>query len=283
MVGLLGASPLSGPRDIKDIEVVIVNAKAPQHPFQYEYEQMLYPTVRITAGYSTGTGVIIATTNEHEITRIDILTAAHVVEDEIIVNIELYDATVITGTVVITDTIKDLALIRVETTNSHELTQIYSARLASEKYVPYLFSPVWAVGCSLGLKPRPSFGYLTAIDSSSLVSIRGYEISAPILPGNSGGPVYDGQTYQVIGIAVWVKVYNGQLVTTMAGIVPINQIWDFLEKGKQGNCKSDDAGRQGASLCLPPGWAVLDDGLDSLCVAVPAVKLNQQRKQENNL
>ena len=60
VIGLLGLSPLSGPRDVKDIEVVIVDGKAPQHPFQYEYEQMLYPTVRITSSSGTGSGVIIS-------------------------------------------------------------------------------------------------------------------------------------------------------------------------------------------------------------------------------
>ncbi len=191
--------------------VEIVKAGKPRHPYQDEYEQMLYPTVRITAGFSTGSGVVIS------YTQIYILTAAHVVEDETTVNIELYNTTVITGTVVITDTIKDLALIKPSGLMS------YSAQLAPRKYTPYLFTPVWAVGCSLGLPPRPSQGIISVVETDHL------EITAPILPGNSGGPVFDGRTYEVIGIAVWVKVYNGQLITTMAGVVPINQIYQFLE------------------------------------------------------
>ena len=41
-------------------EIVIVRApsKEPRNPYQDEYERMLYPTVRITAGFSTGSGVI---------------------------------------------------------------------------------------------------------------------------------------------------------------------------------------------------------------------------------
>lgn len=219
--GLLGASPLSGPRDVKDIEVVIVNAKAPQHPFQYEYEQMLYPVVRISAGWSTGSGVVFHRKDaEVAESTIYVLTASHVVGDENTVNIELYDNAVITASVVITDTTKDLALLRVLCDSA---VQTYSAKLAPNDYKYYLFTPVYAVGCSLGLPPRPSSGILSALGDSAV------EISAPILPGNSGGPVYDGQTYQVIGIAVWVKIYNGQLVTTMAGIVPIGEIYEFLE------------------------------------------------------
>jgi len=217
------------PAQDKQDEIVIVRAPGqPRHPYQDEYERMLYPTVRITAGWSTGSGVIILTTDAHRCTQIYILTASHVVENEIIVNIELYDATIITGTVVITDTVKDLALIKPEINTD----KIYTAKLAPVNYEAYLFSPVWAIGCSLGLEPRPSYGHITHIQRSSAF-ICGYEISAPILPGNSGGPIYDARTYEVIGIAVWVKVYNGQLVTTMAGVVPIQEIYDFLESYKR--------------------------------------------------
>ncbi len=186
-----------------------------RNPYQDEYERILYPTVRITAGFSTGSGVVISHTQTY------ILTAAHVVEDENTVNIELYDSTVMTATVVITDTIRDLALIKPTGLVS------YSAHLAPRKYTPYLFTPVWAIGCSLGLPPRPSQGIISVINEDH------WEITAPILPGNSGGPVYDARTYEVIGIAVWVKTYQGQLVTTMAGIVPINQIYQFLEGYKR--------------------------------------------------
>ena len=219
------------------IEVVKAQGQ-PRHPYQDEYERMLYPTVRITAGFSTGSGVVISVPpgappsacsrpslrsgerGAYSVEGITILTAAHVVEDETTVNIELYNATVITGTVVITDTIRDLALIKPSGLMS------YSAQLAPRKYTPYLFTPVWAVGCSLGLPPRPSQGIISVIESGH------WEVTSPILPGNSGGPVYDARTYEVIGIAVWVKVYNGQLITTMAGIVTIQNIHTFLEQVK---------------------------------------------------
>ncbi|HLD36312.1 MAG TPA: serine protease [Planctomycetota bacterium] len=210
-------------RNNTDTEIVIVKAQQMTriNPYQEEYERMLYPTVRITAGYSTGTGVVI----NHKGTKdtkniIYILTACHVVENENTVDIELYDSSVITASVVITDTANDLALLCALSDLCGE--SIYSAKLAGKDYQYFLFTPVYAVGCSLGLSPRPSSGILSALSDSVV------EITAPILPGNSGGPVYDARTYEVIGIAVWVKTYQGQLVTTMAGIVPINQIYEFI-------------------------------------------------------
>jgi S1-C subfamily serine protease len=159
------------------------------------------------------------------------------------VTVTIYSENVITSlpaSVVITDTNKDLALLA---TDTHGITRTYSAKLAKKNYVPYLFTPVYAVGCSLGLNPRPSFGHITNVGASRCPSGRPsdkgqtlgsaptdfWEISAPILPGNSGGPVFTADTHEVIGIAVWVKVYHGQLITTMAGIVPIQTIYEFLD------------------------------------------------------
>ena len=200
----------------EDNEIIIVKAPIKQHPYQTEYEQMLYPTVRITAGFSTGSGVIFHRKDAKE--EVYILTACHVVENETTVSVELYDSTVITASVVITDTAKDLALL------CALAVKPYFARLAPESYQAYLFTPIYTVGCSLGLLPRPSHGIISVVDNDH------WEITSPILPGNSGGPVYDARTYEVIGIAVWVKVYDGQLITTMAGIVPINQIYEFMEQ-----------------------------------------------------
>jgi len=197
-----------------------------RHPYQTEYEQMLYPTVRITAGMATGSGVIIDVTKVTTVTKVTgcyILTAAHVVDNQSVVNVELYNSTVITGTVVITDTVKDLALIKPQI-NTDYVDGIYTAKLAPKDYTYYLFTPVYAVGCSLGLPARPSSGILSALGVSAV------EISAPILPGNSGGGVFTTNTHELIGIAVWVRVYQGQLVTTMAGVVPINQIYNFIEE-----------------------------------------------------
>jgi S1-C subfamily serine protease len=205
----------------KETETAIVLGKASYTPYQDEYEKMLYPTVRISSPAGTGSGVIF----NHKDTKdtkntIYILTACHVVDKQSVVNVELYDSTVITASVVITDTTKDLALL---CALCDSVVKTYSAKLAPKDYTPYIFTPIYTVGCSLGLLPRPSNGIITVVDKDH------WEVSSPVLPGNSGGPVFDGRTYEVIGIAVWVKVYQYQLVTTMAGIVPINQIYEFLQ------------------------------------------------------
>jgi len=214
---------------------IIYPVRTQINPYQKEYEKMLYPTVMITSSSGTGSGVILDVTKVTTVTKVTgcyILTAAHVVDKQSVVDIELYNSTVITASVVITDTVKDLALLRITNPPQSPFNKggskggFYNATLAPKDYTPYIFTPIYTVGCSLGLPPRPSNGIITVVDKDH------WEVSSPVLPGNSGGPVYDAKTYQVIGIAVWVKVYNYQLVTTMAGIVPIQEIYKFLDNHK---------------------------------------------------
>jgi len=227
-------------------EVSFIKLLPTDNPYQALYDEMLAPTVRIESVSGIGSGVIIhhkGTKNTEK--SIYILTASHVVGNNTSVTVTIYSYISNTQTVlcdlrafvVMTDTGKDLALLRINPPQSPFIKGgreggFYCAKLANKNYVPYLFTPVYAVGCSLGLPPRPSQGILTVINNPDNLrsSASNWEISAPILPGNSGGPVFDANTHEVIGIAVWVKVYHGQLVTTMAGIVPINQIYDFLDK-----------------------------------------------------
>jgi len=236
---------------------VIKPLPADWNPYQGLYDEMLYPTVRINTKDGIGSGVVInINTPLTPLNRGDIyvLTAAHVVENNSSVTVTFYSyhrgaevAEEIQGSVLITDTNKDLALLRIPPT---PLTkgglrgdclnkwgkegEIYSARLAPRDYNYYLFTPVYAIGCSLGLNPRPSSGIITAIHLSGLC-VSAVEVSSPILPGNSGGPVFDANTHKVIGIAVWVKTYYGQLITTMGGIVPISEIYEFLDRVQEFN------------------------------------------------
>jgi len=190
------------------------------NPYQELYDQLLKPSVQIRAGYSTGSGVVISSTSQATY----ILSAAHVVGDESTVDVTFYfyhGDTEIKAHVVATDTAKDLALLRTYTYKPYP----YVAKLALSTYRPYIFTPIWVIGCALGYPPRPTNGEVTAINSH-------WEINAPIWPGNSGGGVFLKDTNELIGIAVLVKVYRGQLVSTMGSIVTLQEIYEFLEEGK---------------------------------------------------
>ena len=191
---------------------VIKPLPADWNPYQRLYDELLAPTVRISSPSGIGSGVIIQGYKLQDTScKLDnlkpvtsntvtyVLTAAHVVENYSDVSVTFYsyshqdtktpsNSLCLSAFVVMTDTNKDLALIRIPPT---PLTKggtkggISSAKLASKNYNYYLFTPVYAVGCSLGLDPRPSSGIISAIHLSDLC-VSAVEISAPILPGNSG-------------------------------------------------------------------------------------------------
>jgi S1-C subfamily serine protease len=222
IVSVMPVNTLEKVTDLPPIKMLPVD----YNPYQRLYDELLYPTVRINTKDGIGSGVVISATDSTDW----ILTASHVVENYSAVTVTFYSyrrgaevAEEIQGSVLITDTNKDLALLRVLSVSAVKI-----AKLAPKDYTPFLFTPVYAVGCSLGLDPRPSSGIISAIHLSDLC-VSAVEVSAPILPGNSGGPVYDANNHEIIGIAVWVKTYQGQLITTMAGIVPISEIYDFLD------------------------------------------------------
>jgi len=203
------------------------------------YQEVLMPVVKIRTGNGTGSGVIIS--DKH------ILTAAHVVGDEITVQVIAYSyhqdtralsclASCLSAFVVMTDTVKDLALLELKST----ICSLKSAELAPRNYTPYIFTEVYAVGCSLGLDPRPSEGIISVVSNTE------WEISAPIIPGNSGGGVFLKSTHELIGIAVWIRTYGWQVIPQMAGIVRLQDIYEFLDKTPGVNSEEDK--RQGLTV-----------------------------------
>jgi S1-C subfamily serine protease len=219
LIGLTAwvTKPMELPSDV----IIIRPLPVEDNPYQREYDEMLSPTVMIETITGRGSGVIIKS-NESDYY---ILTASHVVGNYPKVSVTFFSyrrgaefAEELEASVIITDTNKDIALLRVLCDFA-----VKDVKLAPRDYKYYLFAPVYVVGCSLGFNPRPSSGIISAIDFDSV------EITAPVLPGNSGGPVYDAGTHELIGIAVWVRLYGDQLITTMAGIVPINLIYEFLD------------------------------------------------------
>ena len=229
--------------------VGFVESVTEQNDYQQLYEDLLYPSVKITSGIGTGSGVVI----HSEPDKTYLLTAAHVVGDDSTVTATFYycheDTKTLSASVVITDTVKDLALLKIDKPYP------YVAKLGSRNYTPYIFTPVWVVGCSLGLDPRPSEGIITVISDNA------WEMSAPIVPGNSGGGVFLKDTHELIGIAVWVRGYRKQLITTMAGIVPLQDIYKFLDNTSLMNCEEHKSRGETAGGLVESVSTALSGGL----------------------
>jgi putative serine protease PepD len=121
-----------------------------------------------------------------------IMTAAHVVQGSDQVDVRLYDGTKLTGKVVGTDEVSDVAVVKVDRTG------LKAAPLAIGKSVQVGQLAV-AIGSPFGLNETVTAGIISATDRVLEDGREVIQTDAPINPGNSGGLLADRQG-RVIGI-----------------------------------------------------------------------------------
>ncbi|MDP4091810.1 MAG: trypsin-like peptidase domain-containing protein [Bacillota bacterium] len=154
----------------------------------------------------------------------DIVTNAHVVGNSSTVTVRLPDSkTEYTGLVVGKGTDLDVALVRVP-----ELAGIQPLKIAKEKKAQ-LGDEVIALGSPLGYQNTVTTGIISGLDRSfdieNYTYNKIYQISAPISPGSSGGPLIDSLTGDVLGInSAYIQEGN------MGFSIPIYQCVDSLDK-----------------------------------------------------
>lgn len=131
-----------------------------------------------------------------------VVTNNHVVEGAQSITVTLDDSRTFTASVVGTDSIADMAVLRIEAQNLIKATIGDSSQLEAGEWV-------LALGNSLNLGVTPSEGIVRSLNVSLPVSagqtLNGLiGTSAPINPGNSGGPLVNLQG-EVVGITT-VKI-----------------------------------------------------------------------------
>ncbi|MDE5412088.1 S1C family serine protease [Alkalihalobacterium chitinilyticum] len=128
----------------------------------------------------------------------DIITNAHVVAGTDEVKVKLADTREYDGTVIGMSTDTDIALIRVP-----DIKDIEPLPLAKD-YPPELGDEVLAIGSPLGYQNTVTTGIISGVDRSFEIDHyqyeNAYQFSAPIAPGNSGGPLILIKSGKVIGI-----------------------------------------------------------------------------------
>jgi S1-C subfamily serine protease len=158
----------------------------PTNPeLQKKYAQMYLPTVVVINQESggVGSGVLIDRIEDSYL----VLSAAHVVTDKTQVQIAFTrEGPRYVGVVLRTSTERDLALIRVRL----KFEDRPVAKLCSSE--PHMFEEVFAVGVGLGEPLFPTQGIVgnTRYYFDDYPDVRYLHHSAPIAPGNSGGPLY---------------------------------------------------------------------------------------------
>jgi S1-C subfamily serine protease len=135
----------------------------------------------------------------------DVITNAHVVANAKDVKVITVDSKELTGEVIGISNDTDVAVVRVpdlEGTEPFRLAKTRKAELGDE---------VIALGSPLGLQNTVTTGIVSGVGRSFDIDSFKYEdvfqISAPIAPGNSGGPLIDTSSGEVVGLTPqrWIK------------------------------------------------------------------------------
>ncbi len=128
----------------------------------------------------------------------DVITNAHVVAGALNVKVKTADARTLTGKVIGLGTDTDIAVVRVP-----ELVGTEPLKLA-QKGSADVGDNVLALGSPLGLQNTITTGIISGVGRDFTIDpyvyTNLYQISAPIAPGNSGGPLIHADTGEVLGI-----------------------------------------------------------------------------------
>lgn len=154
----------------------------------------------------------------------DIITNAHVVSGASEVKVRTTDAKGFDGKVIGISTETDVAVVRVEGLEDVEPLSI------SPNTKLEIGDEILALGSPLGFQNTVTTGIISGTDRELSVDPYIYEdvyqISAPIAPGNSGGPLIDRQTGAVIGInSARIEQGNIGFSLPISAVLPLVNSW----------------------------------------------------------
>lgn len=180
-------------------------------------KQVFFIEVDTDEGMVTGSGFLYNNDG-------DIVTNAHVVEGASKVKIRLSDSkTEYFGTVIGRGADLDVALVRVP-----ELSGTQPLKIAKDRKAQ-VGDEVIALGSPLGYQNTATIGIISGLDRNFKIGNfnynKVYQISAPISPGSSGGPLIDGVNGEVLGIN---SAYIDQ--GSIGFSIPIYQCVTYLDK-----------------------------------------------------
>jgi S1-C subfamily serine protease len=151
----------------------------------------------------------------------DIITNAHVVEGAQNVKITTSDSRDLEGTVIGISQDVDIAVVRVPGMVNNNPLSISSRKAETG-------DEVLALGSPLGLQNTVTTGIISGVgrdfDIAPFHYSDTYQISAPIAPGNSGGPLINSKTAQVLGINTAVADQG-----TIGFSIPIVNVLSLVE------------------------------------------------------
>jgi serine protease Do len=184
------------PQKLTASSELAVEARAAEEKVPTELKEIIHNTQKLVvkiqlADGSLGSGFLYNNKG-------DVVTNAHVVANAKDVTIITSDSRELSGTVIGISQETDVAVVRVPGLEGTEPLKIAKDRKGE------IGDEVLALGTPLGLQNTVTTGIISGIDRDLDIAPFHYEdvyqISAPIAPGNSGGPLVDSKTGEVLGI-----------------------------------------------------------------------------------
>ena len=171
----------------------------------------IYPSTNLKNNQSTGTGFAISPNGI-------IVTAYHVVKNSDDIEVLIPGLGFKPAEIISSNPSNDIAILKIksETKNFLQISNFKSSKISDKVYtMGYPLSSV------LGDKPKYSEGVVNALtglgDSASLM-----QVSIPIQPGNSGGPVLNDKN-EVVGMVV--STAGIEAFYALSGTIPQNVNW----------------------------------------------------------
>ncbi len=161
--------------------------KATKHKYKAihsKYDIFLDSVVVISTSKGIGTGFLVSSNGY-------IISNQHVVGEQQFISVKMRSGEVVTGTVIKTNKVQDLALIKITGTNYNWI------RLSKGDDIK-VGGDVLAIGTPKGLSWSISKGIVSAVRTDQ--TVRYIQTDAAINHGNSGGPLIDISTGRVIGV-----------------------------------------------------------------------------------
>ena len=171
----------------------------------------------IETQYSSGSGAPIwCEKNSDNTYTVYVLTCSHVAGSNQNYTIEGFTG----GELIKSDSESDLALLRFQ---SDRYVDCFSFQV--DELQP--LARVLALGCPLGLDPIATEGLYSRTTEGTMF------LSSPIIYGNSGGPLVNPETGQIVGVITAVASYSDgtadHVVCHLSMAAPVSTILDFLK------------------------------------------------------
>ena len=147
-----------------------------------------------------------------------LLTAYHVVEDAKSIRVQLADGTVTEGNILTFTAQNDLAILRVDTRTPHFLPL---APPGSVRTGDHVFTMGYPAADLLGQEPKFTEGSVSALSGLQGEAAL-LQMSVPIQPGNSGGPLVN-ERGEVVGVVTSTAAVRAFFAVT--GTFPQNVNW----------------------------------------------------------